>query len=249
MGDVVELRRVSKRFGSLLVIEELSFRLAEGQALGVVGPNGAGKTTMLNLVAGDLRPNAGDIVFGGRTVTNLAAHVRCRAGIGRTAQIPRPFEGLTVFENVLTAATFGERGRRRQETEEAAVAALTVVELDNKANVPARVLTLLERKRLELGRALATAPRLLLLDEIAGGLTELEVEHLVSTIKQIRAQGVSVIWIEHIVHALLSVVDRLLAMNYGRVLLEGDPHDVMASKEVQDIYLGVEIDQDAEQSG
>ena len=249
MGDVVELRRVSKRFGSLLVIEDLSFTLSEGQALGVVGPNGAGKTTMLNLVAGDFRPTSGDVIFDGRTVTKLAAHARCRAGIGRTSQIPRPFEGLTVFENVLAGATFGEPGRRRPETEEAAVAALAVAQLADKANVPARSLTLLERKRLELARALATSPRLLLLDEIAGGLTEVEVEHLVATIKQIRESGVSVIWIEHIVHALLSVVDRLLAMDYGRVLLEGDPHEVMASREVQDIYLGVEIEQDAEPAG
>jgi branched-chain amino acid transport system ATP-binding protein len=246
LGDLVELQNVSKRFGSLIVIENLSLTLAEGEALGVVGPNGAGKTTMLNLVAGDLRPTSGEVVFAGRNVTNLAAHVRCKAGMGRTAQIPRPFEGLTVFENVLAGATFGERGRRRQDMDAAAVTAMSVAGILDKANALARSLTLLDRKRLELARALATEPRLLLLDEIAGGLTELEIQRLITTIKQIRERGVSVIWIEHIVHALLSVVDRLLAMDYGRVLLDGDPHEVMASKEVQDVYLGVEMDADAE---
>ncbi len=237
---LLEVRDLSKRFGQLTVIESLSFRLEKGEALGIVGPNGAGKTTLLNLVAGDFRPDHGVVVFDGVDVTKHAAHKRCRQGIGRTSQIPRPFEGLTVFENVLVGATFGvSEGRRAASQASAqAVEALDRTGLLHRANVPAGSLTLLERKRLELSRALATRPTLLLLDEIAGGLTEGEVGQLVETIRSIRADGVSIVWIEHIVHALLSVVDRILAIDAGRKLIEGDPHEVMASNEVRSVYLG-----------
>ncbi len=238
MSAVVEVINVAKRFGALTVIDELSFSLAPGEALGVVGPNGAGKTTMLNLVAGDLQPISGSIHFDGSDVTSSPAAARCRAGIGRTSQVPRPFEGLTVFENVLVGATQGA-GLRRHAAVEACTAALQRTGMYPKANVRAGALTLLERKRLELSRALATQPKVLLLDEIAGGLTEAEVHELVETIDQIHADGMSIIWIEHIVHALLTVVDRILAMDYGRVLVDGDPHEVMASDAVQSVYMGV----------
>jgi branched-chain amino acid transport system ATP-binding protein len=243
MAGVVEVDRASHQFGSLVVIDDLSFELAEGEALGVVGPNGAGKTTMLNIVAGDLRPRSGAVRFHGRDITRVASNGRCRLGIGRTSQIPRPFLGLTVFENVLVGSTFGGAGRRSGGSggrEATAVEALERAGMLAKANVAAGSLTLLDRKRLELARALATGPRVLLLDEIAGGLTEHEVHELVTTIRAIHRDGVSIIWIEHIVHALLSVVDRILAMDYGRKLIEGDPHEVMSSKEVRDVYLGTD---------
>jgi branched-chain amino acid transport system ATP-binding protein len=235
--DVIEVIGVSKRFGALTVIDELSFSLAEGEALGVVGPNGAGKTTTLNMIAGDFRPTTGTIRFDGHEVNALPSHRRCRRGLGRTSQVPRPFDGLTVFENVLVGATFGA-SHRSHAAKDVAVAALRRSGMLSRANVRAGQLTLLERKRLELARALATQPRVLLLDEIAGGLTEGEVLELVDTIKAIHADGVSIIWIEHIVHALLRVVDRMLAMDYGRKLTEGDPHDVMASDAVKRVYLG-----------
>jgi branched-chain amino acid transport system ATP-binding protein len=231
---------VSKKFGALTVTEDMSFDVAEGDALGIVGPNGAGKTTLLNLCAGDLRPDSGTITFDGTNVTGSASHVRCRQGIGRTSQIPRPFEGLTVFENVLVGATFGSGGRVTGSADDAAVHALEQTGLMHRANVLGGSLTLLERKRLELARALATQPRLLLLDEIAGGLTEGEVLQLVDTINDIRNSGVSIVWIEHIVHALLRVVNRVMAIDYGRKLIEGDPETVMASNEVRSIYLGSE---------
>jgi branched-chain amino acid transport system ATP-binding protein len=241
--DVVEpilrLDGISKHFGSLIVIDDLSLTLASGEALGVVGPNGAGKTTTLNLVAGDLAPSTGTVSFAGEDITTLPAHRRCRAGIGRTAQVPRPFQGLTVFENVLAGATFGGR-HHRGDAVDTSLAALERAHLIDKVNVRAGELTLLQRKRLELARALATSPTLLLLDEIAGGLTEAEMNELIDTIRAIHAGGMSIIWIEHIVHALLRVVDRMLAMDYGRVLIEGDPHEVMASDAVRSIYLGVE---------
>ncbi|MEQ1698646.1 MAG: ABC transporter ATP-binding protein [Ilumatobacteraceae bacterium] len=239
MSPIIEVDSVSKRFGALSVIDELSFSLQRGEALGVVGPNGAGKTTTLNMIAGDFRPTSGRVRFDGRDVTDLPSHRRCRLGIGRTSQVPRPFEGLTVFENVLVGASFGgaHRGHRARDV---AVDALRRTGMLAKANVRAGELTLLERKRLELSRALSTEPQVLLLDEIAGGLTDAEVLELIDTVKGIHASGVSIIWIEHIVHALLKVVDRMLAMDYGRRLVEGDPHEVMASDEVKNVYLGTE---------
>ena len=238
---LLEVRNLSKSFGSLVVLDDLSFELEEGVAFGIVGPNGAGKTTLLNVVAGDIRPTRGTVALDGRDVTRLASHRRCRLGIGRTSQVPRPFEGLTVFENVLVGANHGAAGRLTTTPEHAAMAALERVGLLLKSNVPAAQLTLLERKRLELARTLAMQPRLLLLDEIAGGLTEAEVHELVTTIKEIRASGVTIVWIEHIVHALLRVVDRILAIDYGRKLVEGEPDAVMNSPEVREIYLGAEL--------
>ena len=241
MGALLEVVDLSKRFGALRVVQDFSFDVAEGEALGIVGPNGAGKTTLLNLVAGDLRPDHGSVSMGGQDLTKLPAHVRCHRGVGRTAQIPRPFEGLTVFENVLVGSTFGTTGRLQGTRDDAAVAALGQTGMLGKANVIAGSLTLLDRKRLELARALATQPRLLLLDEIAGGLTEAEVLELVETIKEIRTTGVSIVWIEHIVHALLRVVDRMMAVDAGRKLIEGDPETVMASDEVRSVYLGDDL--------
>ena len=249
MTALLSVDRLSKRFGGLTVVHELSFEVAEGDAVGIVGPNGAGKTTLLNLVAGDLRADSGSVVLDGVDVTRRPAHVRCHLGIGRTSQIPRPFEGLTVFENVLVGSTFGSGSTRRtsrsatdSSAETTAVAALERVGMLSRANTPAGALTLLERKRLELARALATEPRLLLLDEIAGGLTEAEVLELVATIRGIRETGIAVVWIEHIVHALLRVVDRMIAVDFGRKLIEGPPAEVMASEEVRSVYLGEDIE-------
>jgi branched-chain amino acid transport system ATP-binding protein len=238
-APVLEVEGLRKSFGGVVVVEDLSFAVGPGEALGLVGPNGAGKTTVFNLVAGDLRPDAGTVRFAGVDVTALRPDRRCRAGIGRTAQVPRPYTGMTVFENVLVGAVFGAgSGTRETAALDPALAALDRVGLTDRANAVAGSLALLDRKRLELARALATQPRLLLLDEIAGGLTEAEVGQLVDTIRAIRGQGVAVIWIEHIVHALLAVVDRLVAMSFGRVIAEGEPREVMASRAVQDVYLG-----------
>jgi branched-chain amino acid transport system ATP-binding protein len=236
VAPLLELEGLSKSFGALKVIDDLDVRLDEGEALGVVGPNGAGKTTMLHLAAGQLRPDAGRVRLGGRDVTGLPARARCQLGLARTYQVPQPFSGMTVYENVLVGATFG--GYR--ESHGATLEALELAELTGYANRLAGSLTLLERKRLELARALATGPRVLLLDEVAGGLTEPEVHQLVATIGRVRQAGVSIVWIEHIVHALLSLVDRIVAINFGRKLIEGEPRAVMASPEVRDVYLGVE---------
>jgi branched-chain amino acid transport system ATP-binding protein len=232
------LQGVSKSFGSVRVIEGVDLHVNEGEILGVVGPNGAGKTTLMNLIGGSSAPDAGRLYLDGIDITRSPAHRRCRLGIARTHQIPQPFEGLTVFENVLVGAQFGST-----EVEDASLAALKVLartSLAGKANHLAGSLTLIQRKQLELGRALATRPRLLLLDEIAGGLTDAEVDEQMVMIRRIREEGTTIVWIEHVVHALVGVVDRLIAMDFGRVLLEGPPADVMASREVQAIYLGIE---------
>jgi branched-chain amino acid transport system ATP-binding protein len=233
---LLELEGATKRYGALRVVDDLSMHVEAGEALGVVGPNGAGKTTALSLIAGDVPITSGSIRFDGRDITRLPAHARCRAGIGRTFQVPRPFLAMTVFENVLVGALHG-RGERSGASE-AAVAALDRARLLDRANAPAAQLTVLERKRLELARALVTSPRVVLLDETAGGLTEPEVAELIPTVRALKEAGTAVIWIEHVVHALLAVVDRIVAIDRGRKLAEGDPREVMASEAVQEVYLG-----------
>ena len=240
MPVLLELHNVSKSFGSVRAVEDVSLQLHEGEALGVVGPNGAGKTTVLSLIAGSLRADRGRILFEGRDITGMSGHEHCRAGIARTFQVPRPFGGLTAYENVLVGATYGNR-MPSASARDASWAALERTRLDDRANALARSLTLLERKRLELARALATRPRVLLLDEIAGGLTEPEVQELLETVDELRREGISIVWIEHIVHAVLSAVDRLVALAAGRKLIEGEPHAVIASPELRDVYLGREL--------
>jgi branched-chain amino acid transport system ATP-binding protein len=239
MTPILELVDASKSFGGVKVIDQLSVSLEKGQALGVVGPNGAGKTTMLNLITGVVRLDSGRVLVEGQDITNSERHARVQHGVARTFQIPRPFEKMTVFENALVAGAHG-RGTTEGASYQCAVDALERVGLLHRANIPAGSLTLLERKRLELARALATEPRILLLDEIAGGLTEAEVRSLIETIRDLWSQGISIVWIEHIVHALLAVVDRIVCIHFGRKLLEGDPENVMCSPEVQDVYLGSE---------
>lgn len=234
---ILELRNVSKSFGALKAADSISFDVPEGQALGIIGPNGAGKSTLFALVSGALAPSAGRVLLDGRDVTRTSAHARCAAGIARSHQIPAPFEKLTVFENLLVAACFG-RGKREAEVVESCGEVLEATGLLSKANRVAGSLSLLDRKRLEMARALATGPRLLLLDEIAGGLTEGECGELVAAIRKIHASGTTIVWIEHIVHALLAVVSRLIVLNFGRMIAQGAPREVMDSAEVREIYLG-----------
>jgi branched-chain amino acid transport system ATP-binding protein len=236
---MLALANVSKSFGSLKVTDDVSFEVPEGQALGIIGPNGAGKSTLFNLVTGNLTPDAGTIRFGGRDVTRVPAMRRCLDGVGRSFQIPQPFQKLTVFENLLVAATHG-RGASEAEVTQACADVLERTGLIRKANAVAGALTLLERKRLELARAMATGPKLLLLDEIAGGLTDGECQSLVQTISDIHAGGVTIIWIEHVLHALNSVVERLLVLDFGKVIAIGAPAEIMESREVREIYLGIE---------
>ncbi|MBS0445220.1 MAG: ABC transporter ATP-binding protein [Proteobacteria bacterium] len=238
-APVLSLESVSKSFGALKVTDGVTLSVDEGATLGILGPNGAGKTTLFNLISGDLRADGGRVLFDGSDITALKPHQRCRAGIGRSYQVPQPFGHLTVFENLVAAACFGAQQDERQ----AWATARDVLEqtgLMPQANRPAGSLTLLDRKRLELARALATRPRVLLLDEIAGGLTEHEANELVGELRRIKAQGVTMIWIEHVVHALLAIADRLFVINFGRKLAEGEPRAVMDDPEVRRVYMGLE---------
>jgi branched-chain amino acid transport system ATP-binding protein len=236
---LLEVAGLRKSFGSIVVADDLDLAIAQGEAVGVIGPNGAGKTTLFNLIAGGLSPNSGTIRFDGRDLAGKPPQARCRAGIGRTFQIPQLFEKLTVFENLLVGAVHGRRKTER-EAAQSCGEILDRLGLLKRANTLAGALTLLERKRLEMARALATAPRLLLLDEIAGGLTERECQDLVATISEIRSSGVAILWIEHVVHALLAVIDRLVVLNFGRKIAEGPPKAVMQLPEVHQIYIGIE---------
>jgi branched-chain amino acid transport system ATP-binding protein len=235
---VLQIRRLSKSFGSLKAADNIDFVIAGGEAVGIIGPNGAGKSTLFNLIAGTINADGGQVLLDGNDITHASAHERCRAGIGHSHQIPRPFESLTVFENLLVAAVHG-RARKAADDTDLCAGILEETGLMRRANALAGSLTLLERKRLEMARALATSPRILLLDEIAGGLTESECRELVDTIKGIRSNGVTIVWIEHIVHALLAVVDRLVVLNFGRKIAEGNPAAVMASADVREIYIGI----------
>jgi branched-chain amino acid transport system ATP-binding protein len=236
---MLEIAGLRKSFGSIVAADDLDLTLAANEAVGIIGPNGAGKTTLFNLIAGTLAPGGGTIRFDDRDITRDQPQARCRAGIGRTHQIPKPFEKLTVFENLLVGAVHGRQVSER-EAAQSCGEILDRLDLLRHANSLAGSLTLLQRKRLEMARALATAPKLLLLDEIAGGLTEGECAELIATIGDIRKTGVAILWIEHVVHALLAVVDRLVVLNFGRKIAEGAPREVMRSTEVRQIYIGIE---------
>ncbi len=237
---LLELGHVTKRFGRVVIAEDLSLAVGPGDTVGIVGPNGAGKTSLFGLISGDLSPDAGEISFAGRTVTKLAAAARCRLGIGRTYQVPRPFGDMTVFENVLVAAQQGA-GLRRRASYAAAVEALERADMTSGANLPAERLGLLQRKRLELARALASRPKLLLLDEVAGGLTDPEVAQVVEIVRGVNAEGIAVIWIEHVVRALTPVVDRLICLAGGSFVGDGTPAEVLATPAVREVFLGTEV--------
>ena len=234
---ILAAQNVSKSFGALVVLDQIHFALGADEAVGIVGPNGAGKTTLLNVLAGALNPSAGKVIFKGANVTSAGAAERCRLGLARSHQVPRPFGGMTVFENALVAASAGG-GQRSAAAYERCLDALELCGMLGVANRRAESLGLLDRKRLELARALATGPAVLLLDEIGGGLTDAEAGELIAIILQLHRRGIAIVWIEHMVHVLLQVVTRLVCMDAGRVLAEGDPAAVMKDAVVIDAYLG-----------
>ncbi len=241
MPPLLQLVAVSRRFGAVVVADAIDLNVPAGQALGIIGPNGAGKTTLFGMIAGSTVPDSGRILFEGADVTRLSPARRCKLGVARSFQIPQPFGGLTVFENLLTAAEFG-RARRSPNPAGDCVDILDRCGLVDLANRRAGSLTLLQRKRLELARALATDPKLLLLDEVAGGLTEEECHALVDLVRSIGATGVTIVWIEHIVRALTAAVDRLVVLHGGALIADGDPREVIASPRVAEIYMGIPAD-------
>jgi branched-chain amino acid transport system ATP-binding protein len=240
-APILALDKVSKRFGAIIVAEDIDLTLAEGESLGIIGPNGAGKTTLFGIVSGTVAPDSGRVLYAGRDITQASPAQRCTMGIGRSFQIPLPFAGMSVFENLVVAAAFGA-GHRERDVYDGCMDILERCGLAEKANRRSGSLALIDRKRLELARALATSPRVLLLDEVAGGLTERECHALIDLIADIRRGGVSIVWIEHVVHALLASIDRLLVLHNGAFIAEGDPHVVIRSPEVSEIYMGMETD-------
>jgi len=235
--SVLAARGVHKHFGALPVLQDVDFSMHGDEAVGIVGPNGAGKTTFLSVLVGALSPASGTVTFRGRDVTALPAAERCRQGLVRTHQIPRPFNGMSVFENVFVAAA-NSRRYSREIAYQGALDSLALTGMMKLANRRAETLGLLDRKRLELARALATNPEVLLLDEIGGGLSDEEAADLVAVIRELRRRGIAIVWIEHIVHLLLQVTGRLVCMDAGRVIADGDPEDVMSDSAVIEAYLG-----------
>jgi branched-chain amino acid transport system ATP-binding protein len=232
---LLDLQDLQKSYGALAVTQNFSLTVQAGDLVGILGPNGAGKTTLFNQITGTVRPDHGEVWFDGVNVTQMDASRRCKMGIARSFQVPHPFVGMTVFENILVGATFG---RSSFDPQKLALDVMDKTGMGAKANVLAGNLTLLDRKRLEMARALAADPKLLLLDEIAGGLTDSECISLLNTIRDVHATGVTIIWIEHVVHALMSVAKRLVVVDFGRKVTEGDPAEVMASPAVKSIYMG-----------
>ena len=236
---LLEANGLSKSYGSNRVLSDVSFEVRRGEVLGILGPNGAGKTTLFNLISGDVRADAGTIVFDGLPLGNQPPYARSRLGIGRTYQIPLPYSGMTTFENLLVSASFAGR-KSEQAAYDHSAAVLELCELRDKANEMAGKLTLLDRKRLELARALASEPKLLLLDEIAGGLTDEEGKALVALMRKISSRGVTIVWIEHVLHALMAVADRALVLNFGEKIAEGLPREVIEDADVKRVYMGIE---------
>jgi len=241
MSQILALHGLNKSYGAIVIAKDLEMSVTKGEALGILGPNGAGKTTLLGLITGTVAPNSGRVVFNDQDVTHLPPERRCRMGIARAFQVPQPFGEMTVFENLLVAAMFATKTRQKAAYKRC-VEIVDQCGLGDRANMPAGGLGLLDRKRLELARSLATSPDLLLLDEVAGGLTDHECHALIDLIKQVHATGVSVVWIEHVIHALMAVVDRVSVLYQGNFIADGDPETVIKSPVVEEIYMGMEHD-------
>lgn len=242
MENILEFKNVTAGYGRVQILHDLTFEVKKGEVFGVIGPNGCGKTTMFNALIGLITPTQGQIMFNGHDVTKMSANDRARMGIGRTYQVPRPFEKLTVYENVLVAAVHGA-GLSEKAARPKCMEALKLTGLYDKREVVSGTLTLLDRKRLEIARALGTQPILLLLDEVAAGLTEAEVGDVMKLVADLKSAGFSIIWIEHVIETMVNSTDHLMCMSDGTQALIGDPLEVMNSKLVEEVYLGVEDDE------
>lgn len=237
METILTFDQVCAGYGRVNVLDGLSFEVRRGQVFGVIGPNGSGKTTMLNAITGLIRPTSGVIRFNGRSINNRSTDARCRMGIGRTFQSPRPFSRMTVFENVLVSATFGA-GLKECEGRGPALEVLHFTGLYDKRDVVSGGLGLLDRKRLEIARAIVVRPSLLLLDEVAAGLVSTEVEEVMAIVARLKAVGFTIVWIEHIIDTMLRATDTLMCVAEGRCAVIGPPLEVLRSSEVERLYLG-----------
>ncbi len=238
MEMILKAKNLAKSFGRVQAVSSVTMEIRKGEILGILGPNGSGKTTLFNLLTGVHLPDAGNVIFNGHDITRAPAHRRSRNGIGRTYQIPRPFGNMTVLENLMVAASFGG-GLREKTCRPKLDEILEITGLAQLEHTFAGKLPLLDRKRLEVARSMATGPSLLLLDEVAGGLTDSEAKEVLAIVKQLQQQGITVVWIEHIL-MMMEDVDRVLVLDQGRDLMCGNPENVMSSKEVMECYLGQE---------
>lgn len=238
MAAILQIENLNKKFGGLTVTSDLNMTVEEGQIFGVIGPNGAGKSTLFNQISGYIKPDSGKIYFQGKDITKLPPHKLCKEGIGRTFQIVKPFGNKTVLHNVAVGAFV--RTNNRHEALKRAEEIIVEVGLEKKINMLAKNLTIADRKRLELAKALATEPKLLLLDEILAGLTPSEVDEAVELIKKIRSRGITIVMIEHVMQAVMALCERVLVINYGKKISEGTPEEVTKDPEVISAYLGDE---------
>lgn len=238
-GVYLRAEGLTKFFGGIAAVMRVSLVVEKGEAVSLMGPNGAGKTTLLRIIGGELKPDGGKVFFAGRDVTGLKPHQLCRMGIARTSQIPQPFSSMSVRQNLVVAATYG-RGLPLKESFKVAEEVLEFTGLEAVADLPAGELGEIDLKRLELARTLATKPKVLLLDEIAAGLTEEEIPEILALLKEIRLRGITYVLVEHVLTVLMEAVDRVVVMNEGEVVIEGDPASVMRDGRVVDIYFGRE---------
>lgn len=238
MSNILTVQNLAISFGNNQVLKSVNFELDDNEILGVIGPNGAGKTVLLNILTGILKPTSGRIVFKGEDITGKSITERVRLGFGRTFQIPRSFEKMTAYENIMTGGVYGD-GLSEKKAGARALDILQLIGLRDKAGIFAGKLSLLDRKRLEIGIALASNPKVLLFDEVAGGLIESEIAEILSIVRSLKAQGYAIIWIEHVIQTMLHGTDRILLLSEGRDIITGLPEEVMSSREVETVYLGV----------
>ena len=241
--NIIEVRGIAKYFGGLRALHNISFTLEAGEILGLIGPNGAGKTTLFNIIAGTYPPSSGSVQLEGEEITSQGPRQICYKGISRTYQLVRTFSNLTVYENVLVGLYFGKHGSEERATEKEAYELLRLTGLLQKANIPARSLTLVGRKQLEIARALATRPKVLLLDEAISGLNPTETEAMMGLIRNIQNRGITVFMIEHIMKAVMGLSNRILVLNFGELIAQGTPEQVSKNKDVIEAYLGAERSQ------
>ncbi|MFN3928117.1 MAG: ABC transporter ATP-binding protein [Thermoflexus sp.] len=236
--NLLEIHGVSKRFGGLQALNRVSLHVAEKEIVGLIGPNGAGKTTLFNVINGVYRPEEGRVIFRGQDITGRLPYEIARLGIARAHQIVRPLNELTVLENVMVGACFGRENRSLREAREIALAVLEQVGLASKRDMEAGQLNVAEKKRLEMARALAARPYLLLLDEVLAGLNPAEVAAMLEVIRAIRESGITVLMIEHLMHAIMNISDRIIVLDYGEVIAEGTPQEIARHPKVIEAYLG-----------